>query len=116
MPTEFAWDDRAHLSGSVAHGTRPFGSVSFFGPVPAECELLDGVFIAARTAALLKNEVFFDSRFDFHFYDMDFCRSARQRGLHLGTWPICLTHQSGGAFGTPPWQLKYREYMEKWGS
>jgi GT2 family glycosyltransferase len=115
VDTEFAWDDKVHLTGSVAHGPRPFGGVTYFGPVSATCELLDGVFLAAQTAVLLENEVLFDPRFDFHFYDMDFCRRARQRGLRLGTWPICLTHQSGGAFGTPPWQRKYHEYLEKWG-
>jgi len=115
IDTEFTWDDRANLSGSVAHGKNPFGPVSWFGAVPANCELLDGVFLAAKKSALLLNGVFFDSRFDFHFYDMDFCRNARQCGLRIGTWPICLTHQSGGAFGTKEWQEKYRIYTEKWG-
>ncbi len=116
VDTKLTWDDRAHLTGSVAHGKQPFGPVSFFGVVPADCELLDGVFLAAKKAALKENEVFFDMRFDFHFYDMDFCRSARQRGLRLGTWPICLTHQSEGAFGTQQWSQKYRAYIEKWGN
>jgi len=114
LDTDFTWDERANLTGFVAHG-KPFGPVQFFGAVPAECELLDGVFMAARPAALADHQVFFDQRFDFHFYDMDFCRRARQRGLRLGTWPICLTHQSPGAFGTPPWEAKYRTYLEKWG-
>jgi GT2 family glycosyltransferase len=83
--------------------------------VPADCELLDGVFLAARKSALLGNEVLFDSRFDFHFYDLDFCRSARQRGLRLGTWPICLTHQSKGAFDSERWIEKYHAYIAKWG-
>jgi GT2 family glycosyltransferase len=83
--------------------------------VPADCELLDGVFLAARKSALTAKGVLFDPRFDFHFYDMDFCRSARQRGLRLGTWPIGLTHQSGGAFGTEKWNDKYQAYLKKWG-
>lgn len=116
VDTKFTWDDKANLTGSVAHGKHPFGPVSFFGAVPSDCELLDGVFLAAKTVALKENELFFDPRFDFHFYDMDFCRSVRQRGLRLGTWPICLTHQSGGAFGTQQWSQKYRAYIEKWGN
>lgn len=111
----FAWDDRANLSGCVAHGSVPFGAVSSFGPVPAECELLDGVFLAARKSVLINRDVRFDSRFRFHFYDMDFCRSARQEGLKLGTWPICITHQSGGAFGSPEWIEACRTYLDKWG-
>lgn len=114
VDANFTWDDRAHLSGAVAHGKQPFGAISFFGPAPADCELLDGVFLAANTAALKAKGVLFDPRFDFHFYDMDFCRAARRQGLRLGTWPICLTHQSGGAFGTPKWQQKHLAYAEKW--
>ena len=112
----FTWDDRANLSGAVSHGTYPFSGVDFFGPVAAECELLDGVLLAASKGVLQAKGVFFDPRFDFHFYDVDFCRSARQRGLRLGTWPICLTHQSGGTFGAKAWGEKYRAYLEKWGS
>jgi hypothetical protein len=116
VDSKFSWDDKAHLTGAVAHGKHPFGSISFFGAVPAECEFLDGIFLAVKTETLKRNEILFDPRFDFHFYDMDFCRTARQRGLRLGTWPICLTHQSGGSFGTQQWNQKYRAYIEKWGS
>ena len=112
---KFSWDEKSYLSGSVAHGAKPFGGISFFGAVPAECELLDGVFFAAKKSTLTDKGILFDPRFDFHFYDMDFCRLAREKGLRLGTWPICITHQSGGAFGTPGWIEKYRLYLEKWG-
>jgi hypothetical protein len=111
-----AWDDRANLSGAVAHGVNPLGAVSVFGPAPAECELLDGVFLATRKAVLQTAGVRFDPAFDFNFYDMDFCRLARARGLRLGTWPICLTHQSGGAFGSAAWREKYGLYLDKWKS
>jgi GT2 family glycosyltransferase len=115
VDTKFTTDDSANLSGAVAHGAHPFSHVISFGPVPAPCELLDGVFMAARRSSLTRSEVRFDARFDFHFYDLDFCRTARARGLRLGTWPICITHQSTGAFGKPQWSQKYREYLEKWG-
>jgi protein O-GlcNAc transferase len=108
------WDAREHLSGTVAHGQKPFENISFFGPAPADCELLDGAFLAARRSALTAAGVRFDPRFEFHFYDMDFCRSARRKGLRLGTWPICVTHQSGGGFGSDAWREKYRSYLEKW--
>ncbi|MGB9093569.1 MAG: glycosyltransferase [Gallionella sp.] len=111
---ELAWDDMANLSGSIAHGPEPFGHVSFFGPTPAECELLDGVFLAARKSTLTTNRVLFDPIFDFHFYDMDFCRSIRKKGLRLGTWPICLTHQSGGGYDNQNWLDKLSLYREKW--
>ena len=71
-----------------------------YGVIPAACELLDGVFISAKKSVLQANGVTFDPQFDFHLYDLDFCRSAREQGLRIGTWPVLLTHQSGGAFGT----------------
>lgn len=110
------WDSETNLSGSIAHGEYPFSAVSVFGTTPADCELLDGAFLAARKSTLLSNDVLFDPRFDFHLYDMDFCRSARKKFLRLGTWPICLTHQSVGAFGTPVWIENYLRYQKKWGS
>ncbi len=111
---QFSWDQKSNLSGVVAHGEGPFGEPSVFGPAPAECELLDGVFLAVRKSQLETMHVRFDDKFDFHFYDMDFCRSARQAGLRLGTWPLSLTHQSGGAFGSPRWQENYHRYLMKW--
>jgi GT2 family glycosyltransferase len=49
------------------------------------------------------------------FYDVEFGRAARASGLIIGTWPISITHQSGGRFGTPAWTQQYRIYLEKWG-
>jgi GT2 family glycosyltransferase len=123
VPHQRAWHyvsatgdwDRESLSGAIAHGKTPFGRVSSFGPVPAECELLDGVFLAVRLQTLLDRSLRFDPAFSFHFYDLDFCRSARQAGLRLGTWPVCLTHQSGGSFESSAWLTAYDQYLRKWG-
>lgn len=124
VPRQCAWAfadtnftlDAANLSGAIARGETPFGPVSRFGPPSEECELLDGVFLAARKSVLRREQVRFDPRFDFHFHDLDFCRTARKQGLRLGTWPICMTHQSGGAAGTPQWTAKYQAYLHKWGA
>jgi GT2 family glycosyltransferase len=115
MDVDLTVDDKSNLSGSVAHGEAPFSPVWHFGPVPASCELLDGVFLAARRSVLTGSGVLFDPQFDFHFYDMDFCRSVRKQGLRLGTWPISLTHRSTGAFHSQQWRDMYRAYIEKWG-
>jgi hypothetical protein len=109
-----SWDARENLSGSVAHGQTPFGPISHYGEVPAECEILDGVLLAAKKSVLESKMVFFDPVFDFHFYDMDFCRSARYQGLRLGTWHIAITHASGGKFLSPEWWIKYNQYIRKW--
>jgi GT2 family glycosyltransferase len=108
------WLDHPHLSGSVQHGPRPGGEATVYGPAPARCELLDGVFIAVRNDVAARSGVAFDTRFDFHFYDLDFCRTARSRGLTLGTWPVTLTHQSGGAFSSDGWKQGLARYQRKW--
>lgn len=111
---KFTWDEAANLSGDIAHGKYPFGVISVFGPTAQSCELLDGVFIAANKSKLQKHGVQFDPRFGFHFYDLDFCRSARCQGLRLGTWQISLTHQSEGGFGSQDWLDKFHLYQQKW--
>ena len=88
--------------------------ILYFGPSPAACELLDGVLLAARAAVLRANSVRFDPAFHFHFYDMDFCRMATSRGLRLGTWPICVTHQSPGGFDSVAWESARDRYFRKW--
>jgi len=105
------YDCKEHLSGAVAHQSK---GVSWYGPTPRRVKLLDGVFLAAHTNTLLRTGVRFDPVFDFHFYDMDFCRSATQAGLRLGTWPIAITHKSGGRFGTVEWQAAAIAYFAKW--
>lgn len=114
VDVKFTWDDKSNLSGCIAHGKNAFSKQTFFGETPAACELLDGVFIACKKSRLTQKKVQFDPQFDFHFYDMDFCRSARQAGLKLGTWQIKLTHQSAGAFGSQHWMNKYKLYLNKW--
>lgn len=103
--------DAGHLSGAVAHKGR---GISFYGPTPAQVKLLDGVLLAAKAATLLETEVRFDPKFQFHFYDLDFCRNATKAGLRLGTWPIAVTHASGGRFGSSEWQAAAALYFEKW--
>lgn len=106
--------DAGFLSGSIGHGADPRGPVSYYGPAPDACELLDGVFLAARRSIVQQSRLRFDERFKFHFYDMDFCRQARALGLSLGTWPLALTHQSRGAFTSPGWVDGLARYRAKW--
>lgn len=112
----FVWD-WGYLSGAVWHGHMHHQpELTHYGPCPAHCELMDGVFLAARGRTLKRRKVKFDTRFDFHFYDLDFCRSARTSGLSLGTWDIPLTHESAGIFGGDGWTRNLALYREKWES
>jgi len=110
------WDARAHLSGVVGHGAGfPPPNVSVFGPSGVEVKLLDGLLLAARSPLLLERGLRFDERFAFHFYDMDFCRSAERLGVTLGTWPLAVVHGSGGNFRSPGWKAGLAQYRAKWG-
>jgi glycosyltransferase involved in cell wall biosynthesis len=111
---KLALDQEENLSGAVAHGKSSFGGVSYFGSSPAACELLDGVLLATKKSVLVNKNCKFDEAFDFHFYDMDFCRRARSVGLSLGTWPIAITHQSGGDFVSELWLKNHATYIDKW--
>jgi len=75
---------------------------------------MDGVFLAARVSSLLDRNVRFDEQFPFHFYDVDFCRTATAAGLKLGTWPIAISHASSGIFGSPEWHKYKFMYFQKW--
>lgn len=108
------WDRPENLSGAVAHIQGSSEAVSFYGDPKRKCKLLDGVLIAVRASALIASGLRFDEEFDFHFYDLDFCRTAQRHGLTLGTWPIALTHASGGSFGSPDWEEALRRYRLKW--
>lgn len=110
-------DERENLSGIVAHGKSwPADYISAYGAPGQEVRLLDGVLLAARSDTLISRNLYFDETFDFHFYDLDFCRAAEQRGLRMGTWGISVMHESDGTFGTPAWREGYRRYLSKWKS
>jgi hypothetical protein len=47
---------------------------------------------------------------------MDFCRQAELKGLRMGTWPLSVVHESGGAFGSQGWRDGYARYLQKYGS
>jgi len=113
---KMAWDSPEHLSGVVGNGDGfPPKHFSSFGPSGQPVVLLDGVLLACRSSALVERGVRFDERFEFDFYDMDFCRQAEAKQLRMGTWPVSVVHQSGGAFGTERWRAAYRKYLDKWG-
>ncbi|HEX5092615.1 MAG TPA: hypothetical protein VFV84_08000 [Burkholderiales bacterium] len=115
VDTQFTWDQRENLSGVVGHGPGfPPQNLSIFGPPGQPVKLLDGLLLAAWSRTFIDHDLRFDERFEFHFYDMDLCRSAEQKGVTCGTWPLSVIHESGGSFGTPAWQAAYARYLDKW--
>jgi GT2 family glycosyltransferase len=123
VPRQQAWAiadarlgwDAEHLSGVVAHGGGfPSENVIYFGAPRQECKLLDGVLLAANSETLHEHGIRFDTRFDFHFYDMDLCRQFEAKGLSMGTWPIGLIHQSVGPTDSPEWRKALGVYRAKY--
>ncbi|WP_254931373.1 glycosyltransferase family 2 protein [Cyanobium sp. BA20m-14] len=84
-----------------------------YGPTPHSCGLLDGCFLACRLETLRRTGLRFDPRFSFHCYDADFCRTAKDLGLRVGTWPIACTHGSPGSFDAA-WRQAALSFRIKW--
>lgn len=114
----FAWGGKAFTRGRVAEPARTGSGVDLvvYNPVPGVAGgmvALDGLFIAARRAAV--TAVGFDARtFDgFHLYDMDFCWRAHQAGYRLAvTSEIVVRHDSEGGFDAR-WEAYARRFLEK---
>ncbi len=113
-PTSDQWD-HAYLSGAIRHGSLRSATTTVFGQTPMPVQTLDGLFLAARAETLQRAGVRFDPRFAFHHVDLDFCRSATQAGLSLGTWPFPLIHASGGMNTGELWERSQKDYLHKWG-
>lgn len=117
IDNNLTWDKPENLSGLVGHGTGfPPKNLSVFGPPCQEVKLLDGVLLACHSDLLNSKNLRFDEQFDFHFYDLDFCREAERIGVRMGTWCISLVHESGGNFNSPDWNAAKGKYFAKWGT
>jgi hypothetical protein len=115
VDTQFTWDERKYLSGIVGHGdSYPPKNFSVYGPPQQRVKLLDGLLLACESETLIQNDLFFDERFSFHFYDLDFCRQAEMLDISCGTWDLSLIHESGGNFSSPAWRQAYATYIDKW--
>jgi hypothetical protein len=101
-------------SGSVNHGDPQTLRVQVFGALPHPCELVDGVLMVLDADRIRAAGVRFDEQFRFHFYDIDFCRSARAQNLSVGTWPISITHSSRGGFDSAMFAEQAHLYLAKW--
>jgi GT2 family glycosyltransferase len=100
-------------SGVINHFDPAHPQPEVFGPTRQAVELLDGCLLACRRSTLLEHQLRFDPQFRFHCYDTDFCRTARARGLRLGTWPLMVTHESAGNYDER-WEIAARTLQAKW--
>lgn len=101
-------------SGAINHADLSKYKLDMFGPTPARCLLLDGVLMIVNVGRVRAAGIRFDERFFFHMYDIDFCRAASAAGLRLGTWPIALSHASGGVWDSDTFKAAAISYLTKW--
>lgn len=110
----FLRDDVQYLSGIVGHGKGfPMKNISVYGEPGQECKLLDGLLLAVNSQTLIDHQLRFDPQFEFHFYDMDFCRQAELKGLKMGTCHVSVIHESEGDFNET-WKKTYQQYLAKY--
>ena len=113
----FTRDNYDNLSGVLGHGD-PFPNLkqlSVYGEPGQEVKLMDGVMMAIRSETLIARDLHFDPQFQFHFYDLDFCRQAEIKGIRMGTWAISVVHASAGTLGVDSWRSAYAQYLAKYG-
>ena len=107
-------DSFDNLSGSIGQGKAfPPTKLDVFGEPYKQCKLLDGVFLATTTTILRQTKLRFDGQFKFHFYDIDFCRTAEEYNLTMGTIPLSVVHQSYGSVNNEFYK-SYELYLKKW--
>ena len=109
------YEESQYLSGVVSHGTTfPPQNIGNFGEVGKTCVLMDGLFLATYSRTLIDNNLRFDERFKFHFYDLDFCRQAEEKQLTMGTIPVTVVHGSVNKPYGQDWYEMYDDYLNKW--
>lgn len=108
--------DHPYLSGAIRRGSPGSATTTVFGPSPMPVQLLDGIFLAVRADDLQRSGVRFDPGFAFHHADLDFCRSANQAGLSLGTWPLPLLRANDETAKGEICAHSAQLYQRKWGA
>lgn len=107
--------DRNKWSGAVAHSHDNKTWMTPFGNIPQRCIIVDGLFMALNMEKIRKTNTRFDERFSFHHYDMDFCLTAHNNGLTIGTAPIWVTHHSIGDWrNNEEWKQNETKFLSKW--
>jgi hypothetical protein len=103
------------FSGAVAHTKDDQIWMTAFGPFRRNCVIIDGLFIAVKLQKLIEAGIRFDERFDFHFYDLDFCYQCHEAGLSIGTEPIWVVHSGlGDSFRSESFERNQTLFIEKW--
>lgn len=113
VDTPWFYQPQHFLSGWVEHhGTSGVPVLNNIGPTLRRCIVLDGLFLAVDMRKA--GHVRFDELFAFHFYDHDFCLSAHEAGLVLGTCNIYLAHKLNGSKSSDDFRRAQDDFRAKW--
>jgi hypothetical protein len=112
-----------NLHGAVGHYTysragacHPIKHISNFGVYPHRVVMIDGVFMAFNRKAIETVRFDEDCPSGFHFYDLNLCARALEKGLKIGVGDVMITHESPGLREfTEDWKKGEKYYLETYG-
>ncbi len=106
-----------NLHGAVAHGNADRKHMTSFGAYPQRVVMIDGVFMAFNRKAIETVRFDEDCPSDFHFYDLNLCARALEKGLKIGVGDVMITHESPGLREfTEDWKAGESYYLSKYGN
>ena len=107
-------------SGAVVHRTPSLQNVfhiESYGPYPQQVAALDGIWMAVKASCLADDEnLRFEGSFPgYHYYDADFCATARRRGYKIWVADLLFLHDKWGKGVEDPSFLQHQElFLNKW--
>lgn len=105
-----------NLHGAVAHGNADRKHMTSFGAYPQRVVMIDGVFMAFNRKAIETVRFDEDCPSGFHFYDLNLCARALEKGLKIGVGDVMITHESPGLREfTEDWKKGEKYYLETYG-
>lgn len=101
---------RKSVSGFVAHqdGDRVWGTS--FGESDQYCRIIDGLFMSFNVEKCIEYDFSFDTRFNFHHYDISACVKAQKLGLRIRTAPIHVIHKGMGTLDKS-WGESHKQFV-----
>lgn len=108
---------QGNLHGAVAHKHADKKYMTSFGAYPQRVVMIDGVFMAFNRKAIETVRFDEDCPSKFHFYDLNLCARALQKGLKIGVGDVMITHESPGLREfTEDWKAGEKYYLEQYGN
>lgn len=99
-------------SGCVAHKERNGKYVYTNYGLEKEVLTVDGCFMACKNSVV--KDIQWQAYNKFHFYDIDFCLKAHDKGYKIGVTPIAIAHNSSGQYNEK-WLQALGKFREQWG-